>query len=147
LYSFHLSPLIPIFITIISKHISFKKLFVWSVLLLSSSITFAQNDSVSKLTTFIKATFPQGSITAGYDYGLLPFLVQVNPPPQGNFKTHGNFTIQAKSLPFNASFFYSSVGTISGLNNYFRIQFDAQRYQQHLKEKFLQSQLDKVRST
>jgi hypothetical protein len=104
---------------------------------------FTQNDSTSKVTRFIHNTFPQGSITAGYDYGLLPFLVQVN-PPQGNFKTQGQFTIQAKSLPFNASFFYSSVGTISGLNNYFRVQFDAQRYQQQLKEKFLKSQLDKA---
>jgi hypothetical protein len=127
---------------------SFKRT-AWYVLLLlvvfgyNKTLQAQHQDSNSTVISFIKKTLPQGQITASYEYGLLPFLVQLN-PPQGNFKTQGQFAIQAGSLPFNASFFYNSVGTISGLNNYFRVQFDAQRYQQQLKERFLQSQLDKV---
>lgn len=88
---------------------------------------------------------PQGNISIGYDYGYLPFLVQNN-PPIGNFKTDGDFQIQLKSLPFQGSFYYSSLGTISGLNNHFTIRFDAQAYKQQLLDKLKLNELDRLKS-
>lgn len=93
----------------------------------------------------VKSTFPQGNISLGYDYGYLPFLVQNN-PPIGNFKTDGNFQIQLKSLPFQGSFYYSSLGTISGLNNHFTIRFDAQKYKQQMLDKLKLDELNRIKS-
>lgn len=97
-------------------------------------------------TSFISKVgqlLPHGNITAGYEYGYLPFLIQDN-PPVGNFKTDGNFQIQVKSLPFQASFYYSSLGTISGLNNHFTIRFDAQKYREQLLEKVKLNDLNRI---
>lgn len=99
-------------------------------------------------TSFFKKIpniFPQGNIALGYDYGYLPFLVQNN-PPIGNFKTNGNFQIQLKSLPFQGSFYYSSLGTISGLNNHFTIRFDAPKYKQQMLKKLKRNELDRIQS-
>lgn len=93
----------------------------------------------------ISNVFPQGNISLGYDYGFLPFLVQNN-PPIGNFKTNGGFQIQLKSLPFQASFYYSSLGTISGLNNHFTVRFDANKYKQQMLEKLKQNELNRIQS-
>lgn len=93
----------------------------------------------------VSNVFPQGNVSIGYDYGYLPFLVQNN-PPIGNFKTDGNFQIQLKTLPFQGSFYYSSLGTISGLNNHFTIRFDAQAYKQQLMEKLKVNELNRIKS-
>ncbi len=97
--------------------------------------------SFKKLNTLL----PQGNVSVGYDYGYLPFLVQ-NTPPIGNFKTDGNFQVQLKSLPFQASFYYSSMGTISGLNNHFTVRFDAQKYKQQMLEKLKLNELNRIGS-
>ncbi len=109
--------------------------------------SLAQSDS-SKVDkgkkSFLQQVFYQGNVSAGYEYGLLPFLVNVN-PPQGNFKTEGNIGMELKGVPLGVSYYYSSVGNISGLNNYFTVRFDAQRFQQNLREKLLKDKLDKLR--
>lgn len=97
----------------------------------------------SRIKQKVMKVFPQGNISVGYDYGFLPFLVQNN-PPVGNFKTDGHFQIQLKSLPFQASYYYSSLGTISGLNNHFTIRFDAQKYKQQMLEKLKLNELNRI---
>jgi hypothetical protein len=86
-----------------------------------------REDSTDKSKFKITDVLTTGNVSLGYEYGFLPFLVTVN-PPQGNFKTQGNLGLQLMDLPFNARFYYSSLGTISGLNNHFTVNFDANKY-------------------
>ena len=104
-------------------------------------VLWSQNDSISN-TVSEKSKLKQrllsisGTVGLGYDYGLLPFISDAA-PPQGNFVADGYLNVSIKNIPIGASYYYSSVGTISGLNNYFRFHFDAQKYKQELKEKLL----------
>ncbi|HXB11480.1 MAG TPA: hypothetical protein VNZ45_05805, partial [Bacteroidia bacterium] len=45
----------------------------------------------------------------------------------------GQFSVG--KLPFDASFYYSDIKNISGLNNYFRVAFDAQKFKQQYADK------------
>jgi hypothetical protein len=80
---------------------------------------------------FLKSTLPSGSISLGYDYGAVPFVVQGN-YPTGFFRTDGNTSVHLFSLPFNASWYYTTLKNVSGLNNYFRFSFNAQQYRENL---------------
>lgn len=86
-----------------------------------------------------------GSVGIGYEYGLLPFLMQAD-PPQDNIRADGSVNLSVKNIPLNASFYYSSTGTITGLNNYFHFQYDAERYKRELKEKASLEKLKKLGS-
>jgi len=77
---------------------------------------------------------PSGQISLGYDYGYIPFAQNLQ-VPSGYFKTEGNFSFVVKQLPFNATFFYTDLKNITGLNNYFRVSFDLQSYRQRLTER------------
>ncbi len=95
-----------------------------------------RNDSVK--SSFLGRTFESGRVTVGYDYGLLPFLANVN-PPQGNLNTTGSVDAGIFKVPVELAFNYSSVGTISGLNNYFTIRYDAQRYREGIEKRVAQA--------
>jgi len=100
-------------------------------------ISFGQEDSTSsKDRNFLKNTFNRGQISVGYEYGLLPFLVSEN-PIQGNFKSEGKIGLNLFELPFDVSYYYSNLGTISGFNNHFTFRFNYQEFQQNLKKKLL----------
>jgi hypothetical protein len=88
---------------------------------------FVQKDSTIKKEKLIQT---KGNIGLGYDYGVLPFVV-ANPNSPGYFKTEGQVQVTVKSLPFNSQFYYSSLKNISGLNNYFRVSFDAEQFKQN----------------
>lgn len=81
--------------------------------------------------TLIKTS---GSVGLGYEYGIIPFL-QNQSVPSGYFKTDGNINIQYKSLPFTATFLYTNLKNVNGLNNYFRVSFDVQKYKSNLLER------------
>ncbi|MFZ5553165.1 MAG: hypothetical protein ACOZCO_08630 [Bacteroidota bacterium] len=87
--------------------------------------------STTKKNSFFKSS---GTIGLGYDYGFIPFAQSVT-PPAGYFKTDGNFSLIIKDIPFNATFFYTNLKNINGLNNYFRVSFDAQAYRQIISER------------
>jgi len=53
------------------------------------AVTGQQDSVVATTESKWKKHLPMGQISAGYEYGLLPFLVNVD-PPQGNFKSQGN---------------------------------------------------------
>ena len=85
---------------------------------------------LSKLTH----TTEHGSLSFGYDYGVLPFASDLQ-VPMGYFHSEGQGQLNLGSLPFNCSYYYSDLGSISGLNNYFRISFDAQKFKQEYMDK------------
>jgi hypothetical protein len=107
------------------------------IIISSCSNLFSQVDSpidtISKKKFQPKNIFYEGSITVGYEYGLLPYLINSS-PPSGNSKVEGVFGFKIKKLPFKSSFYYSSMSSVSGLNNYFRVQFDVHNYIQSLKD-------------
>ncbi len=81
-----------------------------------------------------KAVKLNGAIDIGYEYGLLPFVVDAA-PPQGNYYSSGNATATLFGIPIKASYYYSGMESINGLNNYFSLQFDAEAYRNQVKEK------------
>ena len=98
---------------------------------------FSQKDtSRIGFKKFCKTTFHSGQLSVGYQYGLLPFLVSEN-PVQGNFKSEGRLGVTLFELPFDLSYYYSNLGTISGFNNHFTFRFNYQLFQQNLKKKML----------
>ena len=104
---------------------------------------FSQKDtSRIGFKKFCKTTFHSGQLSVGYQYGLLPFLVSEN-PVQGNFKSEGRLGVTLFELPFDLSYYYSNLGTISGFNNHFTFRFNYQLFQQNLKKKIL---ADKINS-
>ncbi len=96
------------------------------------------NDKIKKISLA-----SEGQISLGYEYGFLPFLVSTSPPQQ-NFKTEGFLGVNVFSLPFKASYYYSSLGSISGLNNHFSFKFDAQQYLMDKKEKLFEEKMNRL---
>jgi hypothetical protein len=86
-----------------------------------------------------------GSISAGYDYGVLPFASDMQ-VPMGYFHSEGQGQFKLGVLPFDASYYYSDIKNISGLNNYFRISFDAQKFKQEYADKEAQ-EVQKLKGT
>lgn len=92
-------------------------------------------DSTTK-KRIIRALLPKtyGNIIAGYDYGIVPFGPTPN-KPTGYFSTQGNLGVSFLGLPLVATFYYSTLKSIAGLNNYFRVSFDPAKYKENLQQK------------
>lgn len=58
-------------------------------------------------------------------------------PPDQNIKSTGQLNFEVKRLPFNASYYYSSLGFLSGINNHFSVKFDVNTYLSNLREDIL----------
>lgn len=84
----------------------------------------------------IKSVFQTGSIALGYDYGFLPYTVNSSVPAQA-YKTEGQIGLTLLNIPVDINFFYSSQKNIIGLNNYFRISYNADRYKDNLNNKLI----------
>lgn len=78
------------------------------------------------------SVFPHGSVCLGYEYGVLPYVYGKN-FPIGGFRTEGDLSVNILKLPLEVKYHYSSIKNIIGLNNYFRVSYDARRYQEQLK--------------
>lgn len=98
----------------------------------------------SSILKKIKNVFPTGSISLGYDYGFLPYTVNM-PSPSQAIKTEGRFGVDVFNIPIDVTFFYSSQKNLIGLNNYFRISYNADRYKDKLNNK-LTGNLDSYKS-
>lgn len=81
-----------------------------------------------------KVIAPKGTISLGYEYGFLPYAVNM-PSPASAFKTEGRIEMDAFNLPVDLTFFYSSQKNLIGLNNYFRLSYNAERYKEKLNTK------------
>ncbi|MBV6485481.1 MAG: hypothetical protein KFKLKKLM_02051 [Flavobacteriales bacterium] len=91
-----------------------------------------------------KKTFQitSGNVSVGYEYGFLPFSMLLSPPDK-NMRTTGLINFEVKKLPFNASYYYSSLGYLSGINNHFNIKFDVTTFLQNLKEEILAIKIER----
>ncbi|MHB8259772.1 MAG: hypothetical protein ACYDCN_01010 [Bacteroidia bacterium] len=101
--------------------------------ILPLGITKSLPDSNTKKTffkNFIQTT--HGNITAGYDYGVIPFAANTK-YPTGYFNSQGNLSFIALGIPLIATYYYSTLKNVAGLNNYFRISFDATRYKEMMR--------------
>lgn len=93
---------------------------------------------------------PKGSISAGYEYGVLPYTTD-NRYPAGGFKTEGNLSFSLLKLPLQLNYYYTSIKNTIGLTNYFRISYDAARYrdqvsqQAGVREQLLNTQLGQLK--
>lgn len=76
----------------------------------------------------------KGSISLGYEYGILPYVAP-DKYPTGGFKTEGRFSVMAIGLPIEVSYRYSTVKSVIGINNYFRVSYDVNRYKEELEKK------------
>lgn len=98
---------------------------------------FIRSDSSERRKAFrklIPSTY--GNVSAGYEYGVVPFA-QNQTSPIGYYSTQGTLGVKALGLPLTANFYYSSLKNISGLNNYFRVSFDPQKYKEDLQQNSL----------
>lgn len=88
----------------------------------------------------LKAIQPHGSIALGYEYGVLPFVAGDN-YPSGGFKTEGNVSFLVMKIPLELTYYYTNIKNIIGLNNYFRLSYDADRYKEQLSQKMSNKEL------
>lgn len=92
----------------------------------------------SSAAAFVKKQWlsiqPKGSISAGYEYGVLPYVTDDH-YPSGGFKTEGNISLSVLKLPLQLNYYYTSIRNTIGLTNYFRISYDANRYRDQLGQK------------
>lgn len=93
-----------------------------------------KNDSLNFKKKILKKTSTKGSVSLGYDYGIIPFTSDMN-MPDGFYKAEGNAGFEVFNFPVNATFFYSTMQGVSGLNNYFKISYDVNKYKENLKGK------------
>lgn len=82
----------------------------------------------------LKQTFQSGNISLGYDYGFLPYTVNM-PSPASAFKSEGLVGVNVLGLPIDVTWFYSSQKNLIGLSKYFRISYNADRYKDQLNSK------------
>ncbi|MFL5763541.1 MAG: hypothetical protein ACJ77K_06320 [Bacteroidia bacterium] len=82
----------------------------------------------------LKAIQPRGYLSAGYQYGVLPF-VSSSHFPSGGFQSEGDVSLLLAGLPIKVMYDYTTVKNVIGLNNYFRISFDTERYKDQLNNK------------
>lgn len=104
-------------------------------------------DSLLKKNEFLKSIrkiIPAGTISLGYDYGFLPYTVNM-PSPASAISSEGRVSLNVLNIPIEVSYFYSSQKNLIGLNNYFRISYDADRYKDQLNNKLIGS-VDKYKN-
>lgn len=82
----------------------------------------------------LDAAAPHGSVSAGYDYGVLPYVAGGG-FPAGGYRTEGDVSFLVLGLPLKLTFHYTDIKNVIGLNNYFRISYDASRYKDQLSQK------------
>src|ERR1700739_704572 len=72
-------------------------------------------DSTSR-KRILKKIIPKtyGTVSAGYDYGVIPFASNAS-YPLGYFKTQGNIGVTTLGIPLLATYYYSTLKSVSGL--------------------------------
>ena len=85
------------------------------------------------LKDFLKLS-SHGTISIGYDYGVVPF-VNNGPIPAGYIRAEGHMSLKLFDLPFNANFFYSDLNNVPTVVNYFRIVYDQNKFKQDMNDK------------
>lgn len=100
--------------------------------------------SNSFLKNQVSSLKPLGSVSIGYEYGVLPFIVGGG-FPAGGFSSQGNVSFLLLNIPLELTYHYTSIKNVIGLNNYFRISYDADRYKEQLSQNLsTKNQLSKL---
>lgn len=86
------------------------------------------------ITKQYKAMKPYGNISIGYEYGVLPSVVGDH-YPSGGYKTEGNISFLIVNVPLELTYSYSDIKNTIGINNYFRLSYDANRYKEQVQDK------------
>lgn len=79
--------------------------------------------------------FYEASVKAGYHYGFIQGYTFDQSFPDQLFLTEGNMGLRLFKLPFQVEYRYATMQIPYGLNNYFRIKFDASQYLRDLEMK------------
>jgi hypothetical protein len=95
--------------------------------------------SLDKTFGSLKKVTATGQISLGYDYGVIPFAYNL-PAPSGYFHAEGSAGVRFLSVPFNASFFYSDLKNVPGVNNYFRFVYNPGQYKNEIRQKVVSQQ-------
>ena len=90
------------------------------------AITFAKQQ--------VKAVKPHGTISLGYEYGVLPSVTDGN-YPAGGYRTEGRISFLLVNVPLELTYNYSNIKNTVGLSNYFRLSYDTERYKEQLADK------------
>lgn len=110
--------------------------------LFKKNFLFSKNDTILKsvkpmavsfFNNQLKSIKPLGTVSLGYEYGVLPFVAGNN-YPSGGLKTEGKVSLLVLKIPLELSYYYTNIKNVIGLNNYFRISYDANRYKEQLNE-------------
>lgn len=101
---------------------------------------FKTDSVIKKQVTLsqLKKMIPSGTVSFGYDYGFLPYTVNTTAPSSA-FKSEGQIALNVLNIPLEVTYFYTSQKNLIGLNNYFRISYDANRYKDQLNTKLNQN--------
>ncbi|HLP11683.1 MAG TPA: hypothetical protein VK177_07080 [Flavobacteriales bacterium] len=92
---------------------------------------YGQHDTVKKTDPFLY----EANLRAGYQYGFIQGYTFDDSFPDQLFLTEGSAGFNVFSFPFQVEFRYATMRVPYGLNNYFRIRFNAEKYRQQLQEK------------
>jgi len=104
----------------------------------SPNLVLCQKDTIVK-----KEYCYNANLNAGYHYGFIQGYTFDNSFPDQLFITDGNAGIKLWKIPFQIEYRLASIRVPYGLNNYFRIRFDAEKYLSDLEKK--KQQLEKLR--
>ncbi len=75
------------------------------------------------------------NLSAGYHYGFIQGYTFDESFPDQLFLTQGNAGLKLFNLPFQVEYRYATMKVPYGLNNYFRVKFDLEKYKQDLEKK------------
>lgn len=106
------------------------------VLCMLSFMGMAQSDTSHSgffSTHEVKDILYSGRFVLETQYGLLPYSRNVD-PPQSNTVLSGAVGVSLGKVPVKMAFHYSSLGLVSGINNYFRMSFDASQYKKNMRD-------------
>lgn len=103
----------------------------------SPSVPALKKDNTNFLQGLKKTVskfIPKGTVSLGYDYGFLPYTVNMRSPASA-IRTEGLIETDVLGIPLDVTFFYSTQKNLVGLNNYYRISYNADRYKNKLDNK------------
>ncbi|MDQ3048655.1 MAG: hypothetical protein M3R27_13990 [Bacteroidota bacterium] len=87
----------------------------------------------------------KGTISAGYEYGVLPY-VSGDKYPVGGFRSEGRLSFLLASIPLEFTYRYTTIKSVIGINNYFKLSYDAARYKEQLNDKLaIKDELNKMK--
>lgn len=103
-----------------------------------SSLLVKRNESIKKTQATLKNSFKKiietGQISLGCDYGFLPYTLNQS-VPNSAVSTEGQIGLNLLNIPIDISYFYTTQKNLIGLNNYFRVSYNADRYKNNLNSK------------